>query len=86
MGKRGPNPKQQPEHPFTRIFRTSVDTPDKMLMERIGDLVCGLVQPFIFEINEMRHDGGLHYTLVCKITGKATDIGETWMKETAKHE
>lgn len=70
-----------------RIFRTTAETPDKQLIERVGDLICGLVVPFIFEIIDLKQDDTKwDYIVTCKVTGKLSDIGKTWMKELDERE
>ena len=64
-----------------RIFRTQLHSPTDELKTRIGEVVCLIVQPFIFEIVDMKNDGGLHFTITCKVTGKATDVGKQFMEE-----
>ncbi len=71
---------------MTRIFRTETPTPTDELKQKIGETICILVQPYIFEIVGMKSDGDLKFTITCKITGKATDIGNQFIKETEENE
>ena len=68
-----------------RIFRTEIYTPSDEFKKNIGETVCQLIHPYVFELIDMKHEDGIRYILTCKVTGKPTDLAqEIFLKENKK--
>jgi len=66
---------------MTRTFRTEIHTPSEELKTAIGNLICTVCHPWIFEITEIEEERPAKIILVCKVTGKLTDVGRAFMEE-----
>ena len=69
-----------------RIFRTEVFTCTDEMKKQIGDVICQLTAPFVFEVLKVEEEDTCHYILTCRVTGKATEIGRKMIEESKGEE
>jgi len=70
-----------------RLFKTTVEKPTDEMKNKIGDLICEIISPWVFKIVGLeKEELELNHKLTIRITGPLTQVGKKWLEELKKDE